>query len=317
MLKVILPCVIILYDFVMKIKSVKLKQVGLVCLLSLGIFLTPFTSIALAVQESPTPTVYYQGWGTLLPPKDFWDIVASLLVPVSVAWFGWRYKKLEKDREDRWNKEERDREERWKEVERDREERWRTIERDREDQRTKLEQAAFISTFRESLLSEKKKEQRLAINSILFALGDSDAAFVSILQEIVLQQEEESEKTKEQLDDSSRIGFLKNLVSNRYELYHWYRLYEAEKQNKPYNVSRRGSFLFELRNLRSLELLENQEGKTIGSIPRPPKKVDLRDYVKVTNKGEKYIKEREDYRLYNPRKQKNEAFWDSLNQEET
>lgn len=293
----------------MRIKSFTLKQIVGVCLLSLGIFLAPFTSIAIAVQESPTPTLYSQGWWNSLSLKDWLDVVTSLLVPVSVAWFGWRYKKLERDSEDRRNEEEKERQTYWKKE-----------EKQREDQRTQLAKAELISTFMKSLISENKKEQLLAITSIVRTFQGSEdgfgseEGFGSLIKEIVLQKDEQRQQTEEQLENSLTIGILNNLVSSRYELYHLYRLYEAEKQNKPYKVSRRGTFLSELRNLRNLGLLENQKGKAIGGMPPYPQKVDLRDYVRVTKNAEQYIQQREDYGLYNPRKKGNSEFWDSLNQ---
>ncbi len=336
----------------MKIKYLKLKQIGVVCLLSLGSFLTPFTSIALAVQESPTPQLYSEAQGTLVAQtgsemretqhnigndvdlsqlnnrldalekavptlkknkKDFWDklnIVASFLIPISIAVVGLFYNNMESRREKRWKEAESRREERWKEAQSTREEQRTKFEQATALTNAQVKQAELISMFIRPLLSEDEREKTIAINAIM--LGCPEQA--EIFQKVIVAQSKQSQQVKNEVQESLKIVTLNNCVSNRYELYHLYRLYEAEKQNKPYNVKKRSSFLYELRHLRSLGLFENQNEQTLGGMPPPSKKVDLRDYIKLTEEGEQYIQDREKYGLYNPRRKGNPEFWDSLNQ---
>ncbi len=85
--------------------------------------------------------------------------------------------------------------------------------------------------------------------------------------------------------DYTNRKFVENIVSED-ELRHLTRLYEAEKDDKECSFRKKYEFEVELRRLRTLGLIENQPGKSLAKMPET---VDLRDYIKTTQRGRDYI----------------------------
>ena len=168
----------------------------------------------------------------------------------------------------------------------------------------KARQAELISKFMDALTSKDPKIRTLGIKAISLALPEESKAFTQ-----VLSQQDEDDQVKSVAEESLKILLLKNLVRNEDELKHLYRLYEGEKLEEKTPFNKGESFMAELRNLRTLGLIENQSGKTIGGMPQ--KGEHLEKYVKLTQDGTDYIQDRERYGLANPRREenKNSDFW--------
>jgi hypothetical protein len=95
---------------------------------------------------------------------------------------------------------------------------------------------------------------------------------------------------------NNRLAAIEQVVNNRqekeiyttiindYELKHLQRLASSESYLK---YVKRESFKQELRRLRTLGLIETYPSKHIGSMPREG---NLRDYVKITERGQDYLK---------------------------
>ena len=158
-----------------------------------------------------------------------------------------------------------------------------------------------MSWFMEALLSEDPTKRTVAVKGFSLAFPEEGEAVVKALSE-----SDPSEKVR----DTAQESLLKNLVRNKYELEHLYRIYEGEKQPRKITFKNRRFFRAELRHLRTLGLIENQPEKTIGGMPQSG---DLRDYVKLTQAGIDHIEGREKYGLTNPRREKNSEFWSSAN----
>jgi hypothetical protein len=125
-----------------------------------------------------------------------------------------------------------------------------------------------------------------------------DGVSVKVLQEEVEAVKERVDTQKADIEaqggaiqhlakatDCTNRKFVENIVSE-HELKHLTRLYEAEKEDKECPCQNRYTFEVELKRLRTLGLIENQPGKNISKMP---KTVDLRDYVKTTQRGRDYI----------------------------
>jgi len=94
-------------------------------------------------------------------PKEFWDIfqiVATLLIPASITLAGYWYSDAQKQAEIRSS------------------ENIAAQLRDTSLMQVRVGQAQLISTFMESLLSEKPQRQKLAIEGVLVALPEERSA---------------------------------------------------------------------------------------------------------------------------------------------
>lgn len=220
--------------------------------------------------------------------KDFWDkfkIIGTLLIPISIAVVGGYYSNSLKMIEIRRG-ENRD-----------------SFEQQIAQINTRARQAELLSKLMPTLLSKDSKQRTLGIKAISMALPEEAEALVAVLSET-----DPDEEVQNIAKESLKVLKLENLVRNRYELEHLYRIYEGEKQPRRISFKNRGSFLAELRYLRTLGLIENKPDKTIGGMPDSG---DLRDHVKLTQDGKDYIESRERYGLANPRREKNSEFWSS------
>lgn len=212
--------------------------------------------------------------------KDRWDIaeiVGTILTPLTIGFLGFVFKQNESKRE----------------KERD------AFEQQITQMNIKARQAELISKFMEALTSKDPKIRTLGIKAISLALPEESKAFTQ-----VLSQQDDDQEVKSVAEESLKILKVESLLDNEYELKHLYRLYEGEKLNRetPFNKTDKG--MAELRHLRTLGLIENQSGKTIGGMPQSEKE-NLRNYVKLTQEGMDYIEGRERYGLANPRREKN------------
>jgi hypothetical protein len=99
-------------------------------------------------------------------PKDFWDIfqiVATLLIPASITLAGYWYSEAQKQAEILSS------------------ENIAAQQRDTSLMQVRVGQAQLISTFMESLLSEKPQRQKLAIEGVLVALPEEGPRLVQIV----------------------------------------------------------------------------------------------------------------------------------------
>ena len=200
--------------------------------------------------------------------KDFWDvfdILASLLIPASITFFGFYYSNA------------------LKKTEIEREEKRATSEQEIARINARVKQAELLSMFMEALVSPEPRKRTLAVRAILLALPEEGKALVAVLSE------SDPEPEVRNIAQESLKILLENKVGNQYELEHLYLLYEGEKQSRQLVFKKRKPFLAELRHLRTLGLIKNQPDKTIGGMPQSGK--DLRDYVKLTQDGIDYIRE--------------------------
>jgi hypothetical protein len=158
---------------------------------------------------------------------------------------------------------------------------------------------AIILLFNSSLF---EKLQELQIGK--------DGVSVKVLQEEVEAVKERVDTQKAYIEaqggaiqhlakatDCTNRKFVENIVSE-HELRHLTRLYEAEKEGKECRCRNRYTFEVELKRLRTLGLIENQP---IKSISKMPETVDLRDYVKTTQRGRDYIELRKSLGVDNSR----------------
>ncbi len=211
--------------------------------------------------------------------KDRWDkfeIVGTLLTPITIAVLGYILKKSENQREKQRL----------------------AFEQNITQINARVRQAELLSKFIEPLLSDDTRKRTLGVEAILLALPKEGKVLLKAISEC-------DPLAQESLETFLR---LENLVKNQYELEHLYRLYEGEKQPRKIDFKKRKSFQAELRHLRDLGLIENKPDKTIGGMPQSG---DLRDYVKLTQDGINHIENREKYGLANPRRGKNSEFWSS------
>ena len=101
-------------------------------------------------------------------PKDFWDIfqiIAVLLVPASITLVGYLYSETQKQAEIRSSE---------------------TIAAQQSEtahMQVRVGQAQLISTFMESLLSDKPQRQKLAIEGVLVALPEEGPRLVQIVSQ--------------------------------------------------------------------------------------------------------------------------------------
>ena len=156
------------------------------------------------------------------------------------------------------------------------------------------------------LLSEDPRKRQISIKAVSWALPEDAQVIVKAIS-LIDPDQDVRDTAHEALQD-----LLSYLVTNEYELEHLYRLYEGEKQPRETPYKRRSSLIRELRHLRSLRLIENKPHKAIGGLAQSG---DLKDYVKLTPEGEKYIQDRERNGLVNPREDKNPDFWATVHQD--
>ena len=236
--------------------------------------------------------------------KDFWDkfeIVGTLLIPISIAIVGGYYSNAQKKIEIKREEERSAFQQKISQLDAEREENRDVFEQKIAQMNTKARQAELLSKLMPALLSQDSRERTLGIKAISLALPEEGEALVEVLSET-----DPDEEVKSIAKESLKFLKLENLVKNKYELEHLYRIYEGEKQPRELVFKNRSSFRAELRHLRSLGLLENKPNMTIGGMPQSG---DLRDYVMLTKAGIEHIESREKYGLENPRREKNSEFW--------
>jgi hypothetical protein len=131
------------------------------------------------------------------PTKDFWDvfqIVASLLIPASIAFVGYHYSETQKQAELQNNR----------------------ITSDQQiatsHMQVRVGQAQLIATFMESLLSEKPQRQRLAIAAVLVALPDDGPQLVKIVSQDTSRPE--SQTMALTLLDQRRSSLIRDCFNN-------------------------------------------------------------------------------------------------------
>lgn len=253
--------------------------------------------------------------------KDFWDkfeIVGTLLIPISIAIVGGYYSNAQKKIEIR--EEERSAfQQKISQINAELEEKrfafelqisqinaQREEDRDFFEQKmvqinTQARQAELLSKLMPALLSKNSRERALGIKVISLALPEECEALVEVLSET-----DPDERVKSTAKESLKFLKLENLVKNKSELEHLYRIYEGEKQTREIKFKNISSLRAELRHLRSLGLIENKPDMTIGGMSQSG---DLRDYVMLTKAGIDHIESREKYGLENPRREKNSEFW--------
>jgi hypothetical protein len=108
---------------------------------------------------------------------------------------------------------------------------------------------------------------------------DNIEAITNIVQRLTLLEQQMAENKSEK-------ELIINSLLSEYELKH---LYSLEK-NESFSFTKQRSFEQELRHLRAFGFIENLPGKTISGMPETG---ELRDYVKITQRGRDYLKKRE------------------------
>jgi hypothetical protein len=102
-----------------------------------------------------------------------------------------------------------------------------------------------------------------------------------------LELEKVQIEQKKQQVEISTLRFLITYYVTEKEIVHLRKL--ARREAFPYKKN--SSFESELRRLRSLDFIRNLSGKTVGGMPTEG---DVRDYFEITDKGNEYLRLRQD-----------------------
>lgn len=127
-------------------------------------------------------------------PWDIFQIVASLLIPASIAFVGYRYSEASKQSEIASNQSIAAQQQSMAQIQ------------------VKVGQAQLISTFMDSLLSDNPKRQKLAMAAVLVALPDDGFGLVQIVSKD--QSNPEAQKTALGLLDQRRSSLILNCFSD-------------------------------------------------------------------------------------------------------
>lgn len=130
---------------------------------------------------------------------------------------------------------------------------------------------------------DKQRDNIEANRDNIEANKNNIAAITDIIQRLTSLEQDLA-------DSKNTTHFVVNSLLSYYEWQHLRRL----ANNETFNYNKQRSFEQELRHLRTLGFIENKPGIQISSLPESG---DLRNFFTITERGKKYIRERENIEL--------------------